>query len=274
MLELGRSHTLTVTRSDDRGTWCSGDTRAVLLPRREQAGAEAGAQLTLFVYAEEDGVLLATTRRPRAEVGEFALFPVSQITLHGTFVDWGIGKDLLVPFRKQPERMQLGQSYLLQVCHDRDGRPYGNGRIDQCLDKSPPRLAAGSKVDLLLWQFTDLGAKLIVNHRFSGLLYRNELPADARIGDRFSGYVKQLRPDGKLDLTLRALGVDAAEEARSALLAALARDGALPLHDGSSPAEIERLTGLSKKAFKRALGGLYKAGLVALTPDGIRLKRP
>lgn len=274
MLELGRTQTLTVTQIDSRGTWCAGDDLPVLLPRREHSATEVGAQLTLFVYAEEDGVLLATLQPPRAEVGEFALFPVSQITEHGTFVDWGIGKELLVPFSKQPERMLLGQAYLLKVCHDRAGRPFGNGRIDQCLDSSPPQLKAGSKVELLLWQFTDLGAKMIVNHRYSGLLYRDELAGDARPGDRFSGYVKQLRADGKLDLTLQPVGVDAAEAARSALLAALARHGLLPLHDQSPPEQIQQLLGLSKKAFKKALGGLYRAGTVVITPEGIRLKKP
>ncbi len=273
MINLGRTQTLNVIRVDERGLWLGSEAEPVLLPRREGEEARVGDTLTVFVFGLHDGIAQATRQRPRAEVGEFALFPVSQLTEHGAFVDWGIGKELLVPFRKQPVRMELGQAYLLKVCLDREGRPFGNGRIDSCLEAPPSTLSAGSKVDLLLWQFTDLGAKMIVNQRYGGLLYRDELPAMASPGDRFSGYVRQLRADGKLDLTLRAVGVDAAEEARSALLAALGRNGSLPLNDQSPPEQIQQLVGLSKKSFKKALGGLYRAGVVEMTSSGIRLKK-
>jgi len=273
MSNLGRTQTLKVISVDERGLWLGSESEPVLLPRREGDEARVGDALTVFVFGLHDGIAQATKQRPRAEVGEFALFPVSQLTEHGAFVDWGIGKELLVPFRKQPVRMELGQAYLLKVCLDREGRPFGNGRIDSCLEAPPPTLIAGSKVDLMLWQFTDLGAKMIVNQRYGGLLYRDELPADARPGARCNGYVRQLRADGKLDLTLRAVGVDAAEEARVPLLAALGRSGTLPLNDQSSPEQIQKHLGLSKKAFKKALGGLYRAGVVVLTPEGIRLKK-
>jgi len=273
MVNLGRTQSLNVIRVDERGLWLGSESEPVLLPRREGEEVRVGDVLTVFVFGIHDGIAQATMQRPRAEVDEFALFPVSQLTEHGAFVDWGIGKELLVPFRKQPVRMELGQAYFLRVCLDREGRPFGNGRIDSCLESPPSTLGAGCKVDLILWQFTDLGAKMIVNQRYGGLLYRDELPAGARPGDRFNGYVRQLRSDGKLDLTLRAVGVDAAEEARGALLAALESSGALPLNDQSPPAQIQQLVGLSKKAFKKALGGLYRAGIVEMSPAGIRMKK-
>ena len=270
---VGRSHSLIVAQIDLHGAWLQAGLQKVLLPKREvPEGLKAGAQLTVFVYGSVGDQLQGTLRTPRAEVGEIALFPVSQVTEHGVFVDWGIGKELLVPFAKQPERMQSGRSYLVRVELDRQGRPFGNARFERALSETAKGLKVGQEVSLLLWQFTDLGAKVIVEQRTIGLLYRNELRPELSIGTPLVGYVKALRPDGKLDVTLRPGGANEVEEAKAKILAALAKTGTLPLHDQSPPAAIQGALGMSKKLFKKAVGGLYKAGLVELTPDGVRRK--
>jgi predicted RNA-binding protein (virulence factor B family) len=270
--ELCRLQTLRVARIDKRGVWLEAGERLAHLSRREAPRVTPGEQLEVFLYQDVAGELQATCRLPLAQAGEFAFLTVQSVGPHGAFLDWGLAKDLLAPFPLQPERMQFGRSYLVKVELDQQGRPYANGRIDDCLDRGRPDLHEGDPVALLIWQITDLGAKVIVNHRFPALLYRDELPAGTRAGMQLTGYVKRLREDGKLDVTLRKVGAEGVSDARDAILKALAaHGGTLPLHDGSSPAAIQQALGMSKKTFKKAVGGLYKDGLVTLTDEGVRL---
>lgn len=270
--ELCRVHTLRVALVDARGVWLEAGGRLAHLPRREAPEATAGDALEAFLYQDQAGELQATCRRPLAQAGEFALLTVRSVGPHGAFLDWGLGKDLLVPASLQQERMQVGGSYLVNVAVDRQGRPFGNARVDDCLDHGRPALHEGDAVTLLVWQLTELGAKVIVDDRFPGLLYRDELPPGARPGIRLAGYVKRLRPDGKLDVTLHKVGAAGVADAREAILAALAaHGGSLPLHDQSSPEAIQQILGMSKKTFKKAVGGLYKDGLVTLSDTGVVL---
>ncbi len=269
---LCRLHTLKVARVDKQGVWVDAGKRMARLPRREAPEVSPGEQLEVFLYQDASGELHATCRLPLAQAGEFALLTVKSVGSHGAFLDWGLAKDLLAPYRLQPERMEVGRSYLVRVDLDPQGRPFANARIDDCLDRGLPDLHEGDAVTLLVWQLTDLGAKVIVNHRFPALLYRDELPAGTIAGIQLSGYVKRLREDGKLDVTLRKVGADAVLDARGAILKALAaHGGTLPLHDKSAPAVIEKILGVSKKTFKKAVGGLYKDGLVTLTDEGVTL---
>lgn len=269
---LCRLHTLKVARVDKRGIWLEAGERLAHLPRREAPHAAPGEEVEVFLYQDVAGELQATCRIPLVQAGEFALLTVRSVSSPGAFLDWGLAKDLLAPYRLQPERMQAGGRYLVKVELDPYGRPYANARIDDCLDRGRPDLHEGDAVSLLVWQLTDLGAKVIVNHRFSALLYRDELPAGTCAGMELSGYVKRLREDGKLDVTLRKVGAEGVSDARDVILKALAAHGGiLPLHDRSSPAAIEKALGMSKKTFKKAVGGLYKDGLVTLADDGVRL---
>jgi predicted RNA-binding protein (virulence factor B family) len=228
--------------------------------------------LEVFLYQDAAGDLQATCRPPMAQAGELALLTVTSVGPHGAFLDWGMAKDLLAPFGLQPERMLAGRRYLVKVDIDQQGRAFANARIDDCLDHNRPDLHEGDKVALLIWQLTDLGAKVIVNQRFPALLYRDELPAGTSVGMQLAGYVKRLREDGKLDVTLRKVGAEGVADARDVILKALAdHDGTLALHDRSSPAVILKALGMSKKTFKKAVGGLYKDGLVTLTDEGVRL---
>lgn len=274
MLEPGRIHQLVVASVDERGIWFATDAGPLLLPRRDATAAvEPGESLPVFLFRDSSGELRASLQLPSAQIGEFAYLQVRTVGVHGAFLDWGVEKDLLVPPRLQPkERMQPGRRYLVRVALDPQGRPYASARLDDWLEESCHELSNGAAVSLVAWQFTDLGVKVIVNHRWIGLLYRDEQPAGLRIGASLSGWVKRVREDGRLDITLRRVGAEGVDEAKAILLEALRRDLFLPLHDGSSPETIKQALGLSKKSFKRAVGGLYKDGVVELSATGVRLK--
>ena len=270
--ELYRLHTLKVSHIDKRGIWLEAGERLAHLSLREEPHVAPGEQLEVFLYQDAAGELQATCRPPLAQAGQFALLTVSSVGPHGAFLDWGMAKDLLAPFGLQSERMQFGRRYLVKVDIDQQGRAFANARIDDCLDRERPGLHEGDKVTLLIWQLTDLGAKVIVNHRFPALLYRDELPAGACAGTQLEGYIKRLREDGKLDVTLRKVGAEGVADARDIILKALAAlGGTLPLNDRSSPADILKTLGMSKKTFKKAVGGLYKDGLVTLTDEEVIL---
>jgi len=268
-------HELPVAAIDSSGAWLLAGRERVLLPPREvPSGLMLGSYLEVFVYVDMEGRLLATLRQPKALVGEFAFLKVKKIGPHGAFLDWGLDKDLLVPAKEQPEPMQTGRSYVVKVRLDRQGRPLGTARIDKCLSNAEIDLAEGDQVDLLVWQFSALGAKVIVNNRHSGLLYRDEIGNRLNYGDRLTGYVRRLRADHKLDITLRQGAATEMDAAKTKIMAALNKGGGvLALHDHSPPAAIEAALGMSKKLFKKAVGGLYKAGLVTLSEHGIMMKR-
>lgn len=269
---LCRIHTLKVARSDKGGVWLEAGVQLAHLPRREAPHAVPGEHLEVFLYQDVTGELQATCRQPLAQAGEFAALTVRSVGPHGAFLDWGLARDLLAPLSLQSERMQVGRNYLVKVDLDQQGRPFANARIDDCLERGRPDLQTGEQVTLLIWQLTDLGAKVIVNHRFPALLYRDELPSGAIAGVQLTGYVKRLREDDKLDVTLRKVGVEGVSDARDVILKALvSHGGTLPLHDGSSPAAIQQALGMSKKTFKKAMGGLYKDGMVTLNGEEIRL---
>ena len=274
MLEFGRMNLLKVYAVDNAGAWLRDGREQALLPKREVGAAIApGDLLTVFVYADASGQPVATLQQPLAEVGEFALMRASQVNVHGAFMDWGLAKDLLVPPKEQPEPMKPGRRYLVKVRLDREGRPIGTARVDKCLCSADETLTAGQEVDLIVWQFTPLGAKVIINHRFSGLLYRDEIGDRLNYGDRLKGYIRQVRADGKVDCALSLGTRSDFDDAKGKIMKALAdHQGFLPLHDKSSAAEIQQALGMSKKIFKKGVGGLYKTGLIELTEDGLRLK--
>ncbi|PLX99685.1 MAG: hypothetical protein C0622_10140, partial [Desulfuromonas sp.] len=165
-----------------------------------------------------------------------------------------------------------GRRYPVYVYLDREGRPTASARLEKFLLRENEDLQEGDEVELMIWAFTDLGAKVIVNNRYEALLYRDEVPAGLKRGDRTTGYVLRIRPDQRIDISLRRPGAAGVTDAREVLLAALKEEGVLPLHDQSSPEEIREQLGLSKKVFKKAVGGLYKDGVIVLVDGGIKLK--
>lgn len=274
MLEIGTTHNLEILYIDERGAalaWNEG--QSVLLPQSQvPAKATPGQYLQVFVYRGRKEALIATLVPPLAQSGEFALMRVKHTNQYGAFMDWGLDKDLLVPFAQQTEKMQQDRHYIIHVGVDNSGRLIGSAKVERFLNPDPSALTPGHEVTALVWQFTDLGAKLILDNTWAGLLYRSEIPAGLKRGDRLQVYVQRVRDDGGVDVSLSPVGKAAREQAADRILRELKKHKHLPLHDGSSPAEIEAALGLSKKAFKRAVGILYKEGKIALKGDGIHLK--
>lgn len=274
MLKIGNRNTLKITRITSTGACLESSEGEILLPSRlVPSTAVAGGELEVFVYVDSEGRLAATTKRPRAEVGEFALLPVRDIVPFGAFLDWGLEKDLLLPLGEQATPVVKGGRVIVRLFLHDSGRVAASTKLEKFLLPVDDSLAEGDEVELFAYAYTELGAKVVINDRFAGLLFRNELVVRPGPGERFRGYVKKLRPDGKVDVTLRKGGAGEAAADRETLLRALqARDGVLPLHDKSSPEEIAGMVRLSKKSFKRAVGGLYKEGLIDLGDGCITLR--
>ncbi len=270
----GTFSTLKIDKVDDRGGWIRAGKETILLPKSELPyGAKEGDRFNLFVYMDQAGRLTATRKKPKAMVGDFCRLKVKQVGKPGAFLDWGMEKDLLVPHREQFEKMQEGKWYLVKICLDTTGRVVATSRIEDCLEQEEIRLKEGEEVEMLVWQFTPLGCKVIINKLYSGLLYKDDAPEHLQIGDHIRGYVKRIRNDKKIDVSRRKGGKVDVDEDKADLLDLLEENGFLPLHDGSSPEEISKMLGMSKKAFKKAVGGLYKARMIRLEKDGIRLIR-
>jgi len=273
VFELGRTNNLKIKKIDEKGAWLASELGPVLLPDQEcPADLKLDERIVVFVYKDAADSLVATLQRPKAQVGEFALLQAKQVGKFGAFLDWGLSKDLLVPYAEQNEKMQEGRSYLIKVCRDNQGRVVGTAKIDRCLETEKIELKQGDEVELIIWKFTELGAKVIVNNLHEALLYRDQVGSGLKRGDHLKGYVARIREDKKIDVSLRKSGAEGAVSAKNVIMAALEKTGSLPLHDQSSPADIQKALGLSKKVFKKALGGLYKEGLIEMKADGIRLK--
>lgn len=211
------------------------------------------------------------SRQPLPEIGEVALLTVVTVNATGAFLDWGRPKDLLLPFGEQTFRPAVGKSVLVKINVDDSARPVASMRLNRFISDEATGLAAGDAVSLVIADRTPLGVKAVVDNRFWGLLYQDDLPRQLRRGERLAGYVRRVREDGRLDLSLAPQGGARRDQARERVLAALeAGEGFLALTDKSPAATVKARLGVSKSAFKEAIGGLYKQRLIALEPDGIR----
>jgi len=274
MLLIGNYNRLKIARINASGALLLSGEGEILLPGRlVPKGAEPGDMLEVFIYVDSEGRLTATTKRPRAVVGDIALLKVKDNVAVGTFLDWGLEKDLLLPFGEQLSPLRRGEQVLVKVYLHTSGRIAASAKLDKFLGPADFTLSEGDEVDLQVYAFSDLGAKVVINSSFAGLLFSNELVVTPACGERLRGYVKKIREDGKIDVTLRKGGPQEAAADREIVLAALkAHNGLLPVTDKSSPEAIAELLQLSKKSFKKAVGGLYKEGLIDITAEGIRLK--
>jgi predicted RNA-binding protein (virulence factor B family) len=274
MLLIGNYNRLKISRINATGALLSSDEGEILLPGRlVPKGAEPGTLLNVFIYVDSEERLTATTRKPRAVVGEFAILKVKDNVTVGTFLDWGLEKDLLLPFGEQTAPLRRGEDVLVYVYLHSSGRIAASTRFEKFLKPADFSLIEGEEVELLVYAFSDLGAKVVINNVYGGLLFRNELVIEPACGERLKGYVKKIREDGKIDVTLRVGGAQEAANDLNVILDALAaHQGTLPLNDKSSPEAIAALLRMSKKSFKKAIGGLYKDGLVEITAEGVRLR--
>ncbi len=273
-IAVGQYHELEVIKRVDFGIYLKAGEDEILLPNRYvPEGTQAGDLLRVFIYRDSEDRLIATTTEPRVVAGEFAALRVVDANKFGVFLDWGLEKDLLVPFSEQYERMIPGKTYLVRVMVDRaTDRVIATARIRDYLDKGPFPLAEGDQAQLLVWEFTQIGIKVVINDRYEGMLYQNEVFTELSVGSRLPGFIKQMREDGKIDVTLRKPGYGEIEDAMRLVTEKLEQSGGfLPLTDKSTPEEITQLLPMSKKTFKKAIGGLYKERKITLHPEGIRL---
>lgn len=275
MISIGQTYELEVVKAVDFGFYLDADELGeVLLPvKYAPPGTSVADVLKVFVYLDSDGRLVATTQTPKAKVGEFAYLKVVETTNVGAFLDWGLDKDLLVPFGEQHRPMEEGQSYLVYIHVGKaDGRIIASSKIDKFLDDERPHdFKPWQTVALIIANSTDLGYKAIINHSHWGVLYKDEVFQRLSFGQSIQGFVKRVRPDGKIDLSLQGGQVTRDKYSQTILDYLKKKNGFAPVHDKSDPAQISRLFGMSKGAFKKAIGGLYKQRIITIEENGIRL---
>jgi len=275
MAMIGERASLKILRERPFGLYLDGgDLGEVLLPHREvPRGNVIGEFLEVFVYTDSEDRPVATLQTPRVMPGQFAKLRCTDVTGVGAFLDWGLAKELLVPFREQKVPMEIGKSYLVHVhTDDISGRIVASARLDRYLDREPHSYQVGDVVDLIIYGKTDLGYKAIIHHLHSGLLFKDAVFQPLQHAEQVRGYIAGLRPDGKIDLTLHAPGRARVEDLEARVMAELqARGGFWSLGDHSSAEEIHDELGVSKRTFKQTLGALLKKGLIGIEKDrGIR----
>lgn len=277
MIEIGRKNVLKILRDTSVGLFLGDDEgNDVLLPNKYVPESyEIGGQIEVFCYLDYDERPVATTLEPDIMLGEFRLLQVAEVNEFGAFMDWGLEKHLLVPFREQRSKMKQGQWYVVHCYLDeKTGRLVASNKLDKFLSNDSMDLKEWDEVDLVIVRQTDLGWEAIVNEKHKGLVYFNEVFKSVNIGDVIPGCVKKIRKDNKLDISLQPLGTKVLEPAANKIYNVLQEKGGfLPLHDKSDPEDIRDMFQMSKKTFKKGLGTLYKERKVALEKDGIRLAR-
>ena len=275
MLTIGDYHTLRIVKSVDFGLYLDGGEEGeILLPKRYTTeDMHIGDDIEVFIYLDQDERPVATTQRPYAKAGEFASLEVAWVNNHGAFLKWGLMKDLFCPFREQKQRMQQGQRHIVYIKVDEDSyRLMATAKVERYLDNNPKGLRHGDEADILVWQKTDLGFKVIVNNRYQGQIYEQQIFQPLHSGDRLTAYIDHVRRDGKIDITLQPTGRRHTLDFAEVLLRYLyENDGRCNLGD-KSPAELiyDRFQ-VSKKAYKKAVGDLYRRRLILIEEDGIRL---
>lgn len=275
MIKIGKNNILKVVKRVDFGLYLDGgEFGEILMPQKYVAeGTEVGDEVEVFIYCDSEDRLVATTECPFVYVGEFGLLKAVSVSGIGAFMEWGVMKDLLVPFREQAERIEEGKSYIVYAYLDNTTkRIVGSTRLNKFLGNRIPRYAAGEQVDVLIVKRTDLGYKVIVDNLFWGMIYFNDLFDPVSVGDRLPAYVKLVREDGKIDVTLREYGGERVFQLAYRIVGYLRDNGGrMTICDTSSPEEIKAVFQCSKKDFKKALGYLYKKGQVRVSDKEVAL---
>lgn len=279
MIRLGDYNTLKILRRAEQGFYLEGDeTGDILLPNRYiTRGMHIGDEVEVFIYLDQEERPIATTETPYAKVGEFACLEVAWTNQYGAFLKWGLMKDLFCPFREQKQRMEIGRRYIVYVkIDDESYRLMATAKVDKLIETPSAddlsQLQHGQEVDCLVWQKTDLGFKTIINNRFQGQLYDNQIFRPLHGGDRLTAYVDHVRQDGKIDLTLQPTGRQQTLDFAEVLLRYLYENNGYCELDDHSPSELiaDRFK-VSKKVFKKAIGDLYRRRLITIENDGLHL---
>lgn len=274
MIEIGKYNTLTIARDTNVGLYLTDGNEDILLPNKYVPREfEIGEELIVFVYLDHEERPVATTLEPYIYLNEFALLRVSYINKFGAFLNMGLEKDLFVPFREQARPMEEGKRYLVYMYLDeKTNRLVGTSKINKFLTNEELTVENGEEVDLIISHITDMGINVIINEQHKGLMYKDEVYEDLRTGDRIKGYIKHIRPDNKIDVSLQKPGYESIEPNAEKILDELrASRGFLRLNDASHPEDIKTVLKMSKKAFKKAIGSLYKQKLIDIKEDGIYL---
>lgn len=274
MIEIGKWQTLKVVRSKDFGVYLAeeqGDGEAILLPRKQvPEGLKAGGEIRVFVYLDSSDRPIATVNEPLITLGEIAKLKVESVGGIGAFMNWGLEKDILLPFKEMVGKVREGQEYLVYMYMDKSNRPCVSMRLYEHLSTNTP-YSKGDTVEGYVYQLSEkFGAFVAVDNRYQGLIPKQELHQKLCVGDMVSLRVSEVREDGKMNLSMQKLSyVQMEEDSEMVYQAILAFDGVLPFTDKASPAVIEREMGLSKNAFKRAVGRLLKAGRIEIREKSI-----
>jgi len=275
MTEIGKINHLYVVKEVDFGIYLDGgDLGEILMPKRYvPEGTQPEDTIDAFIYLDSEDRLVATTEKPFAMVEEFALLEVVSITPVGAFLNWGLPKDLFVPFREQRQPMEEGKKYLVYVYVDvNTKRIAASSKIENYLDNLPMDYDEGEDVDLIIVNETDLGYNAIIDNSHMGVIFKNEVFQPLNPGDKIQGFIKKIRYDGKIDLCLQKAGYEKISEFADKIIAELQKqNGFLALTDKSTPEEIYQAFKFSKKNFKAAIGALYKKRIITLEDNGIKL---
>lgn len=280
MALIGRYNSLQVVKHTDFGLYLDGGADGeILLPNRyipKDTPSEVEDWLNVFIYLDSDDKLIATTEKPKVQVGEFASLKVLEVNSIGIFLDWGLSKDLLLPYSEEKRSLQAGDYCVVHVYLDKHTRRItATARLDRYLDLRPNTYKVGQSVDLLVAESTDMGFKAIINNQHWGLIHKNEVFKFLRNGISEKGFIKELRADGKISLSLQPVGQDAADALHQKILQMLQeKGGVLQVNDKSEPQVISNLFGVSKGNFKKAIGALYKQGLIVIHADRIEQVKP
>lgn len=271
-MTIGTFNTLEIARRTNVGLYLTNGKEDVLLPKKYlPEHFEIGDEIEVFIYLDQEERPVATTIEPYIFLNEFALLKVNYINDFGAFMDWGLEKDLFVPFREQARPMVVGNYYMIYMyMDDKTSRLVGSSKLNQFLENKDLTVEVGEEVDLIVSHITDAGINVIINEKHKGLMYQNEIFEDFRTGDRIIGYIKNIRPDGKIDVSRSKLGFEKVSDSVSKVLKELElNNGFLGLNDKSHPDEIKTVLGMSKKTFKQIVGVLYKEKKILIKPDGI-----
>ena len=275
MLKLGRWNNLQIIRFTDYGAYLdAGEFGEILMPNAYvEKQMREGDNVQVFVYLDQEERLVATTETSKAQVGDFAYLKVAWTNKYGAFLDWGLMKDLFVPFREQKRTMMIDNYYLVHIYIDEDThRIVGSAKVDKWLRPAPPSLYRGMPVDMIVQQKTPLGFKVIVENCYSGLIYDNQTYQVPHTGDKLKGYIVNIRPDGKLDISIQPIGKSRFRDFSETLYEELEKcGGILPYSDKSSSEAIAERFKVSKKTFKKAIGNLYKKHKITIKEDRIEL---
>ncbi|MEZ5002697.1 MAG: S1-like domain-containing RNA-binding protein [Chitinophagales bacterium] len=275
MINIGEYNTLKAIRTAEQGMYLGhNEDETVLLPNRYiPKNLEIGDEIKVFVYGDNYNRPIATTLQPLITLNQFAVLKVKSVEKFGAFMDWGIAKDLLVPFNNQYKKLEVGKSYMIHLYLDEvSERLVGSAKIPSFLMTEIITVKVGDEVDLMVYEKSELGVNVIVNNIHRGLVFWDELFQEVKIGDTMKGYVSKIRPDNKIDISLNKFGYQKVEPNAEKILAYIKQhNGEIPFTDKSDPDEIYKTFKMSKKVFKKALGALYKQRLITIEKNRVKL---